>query len=395
MAALFHPKAKLFVHGRREVFNQLKKWKASFPNDPVLWFHAASLGEFEQGRPIIEACKTEFPDHKIVLTFFSPSGFEVRKNYQQADLVIYLPLDTPQNASSFVRILQPSLAVWVKYEYWANYFFALAKAGVPVVLVSAIFRENQRFFKTYNPFWKRILLTVDHFFLQNQNSARLLDSIGVHNYTVAGDTRFDRVIAIASSTKELAQVQSFKKDHFLVVIGSSYAAEEEAVNLLLPSVRYIVAPHVVSEARIADLQKKWGNAAVLFSKGEAAITPEKRVLIIDNIGLLAQIYAYADIAIVGGAFGKGLHNVIEAAVFGIPVLFGPRYAKFDEAIGLVQVEAAFVVEQPAQLNHWVQRLMSEESMRLRAGERARSFVMSGKGAQEKVLIYLKKRVKGK
>lgn len=395
VAALLHPKAKLFVQGRKDVFQQLEKWKASFPNDPVLWFHAASLGEFEQGRPIIEACKTEFPDYKVVLTFFSPSGFEVRKNYSGADLILYLPMDTPSHAKRFVKTLQPSLAVWVKYEYWANYFFQLKKADVPVVLVSAIFRPNQRFFRNYSSFWKNILLTVDHFFLQNQTSADLLKSIGVRNYSVVGDTRFDRVVEVASVKKELPVLHAFKDSRFLIVLGSSYAQEESAVDLTQTNIRYVVAPHVVNSARIKELQAKWGEKAVLYSAGEQSVAPHHQVLIVDNIGLLMHIYAYADLAIVGGAFGKGLHNVLEAAVYGIPVLFGPNFKKFDEAKGLVEVNAAFVAHSEVQLSSFIQRFLSDENHRSEAGKKAKLFVEQGKGAQERVLIYLKTRLRGK
>lgn len=387
----FHQKAAQSVAGRRDLFTNIEKWRAANPG-PLVWVHAASLGEFEQGRPIIEALKEQYPNYKILLTFFSPSGYEVRKNYALADGVFYLPFDTPANAKKWIAILQPQLAIWVKYEYWANFFFELKKRNVPIILVSAIFREGQRFFTNNNGFWKNVLQCVDHFFVQNTTSAQLLHSIGISNYTVAGDTRFDRVVEIAAKASDLDVVQSFLSNCKAVVIGSSYEAEDAIVEKK-EGWCWIVAPHEVNDARINAMQARWGKRAVKYSQWTSNTQGEADVLIIDNVGMLASIYRYSSITVIGGGFGKGIHNTLEAAVYGQPLAFGPKYHKFDEAVALVNGGAAVAVDTTDQLRACVEQWMQLEESRLKAAKAAKKVVEEGQGAKNHILNFLKTRLK--
>lgn len=391
LASPFHQKAALSVAGRKDLFSKIKTWRAANPG-PLVWVHAASLGEFEQGRPIIEALKEQYPNYKILLTFFSPSGYEVRKNYALADGVFYLPFDTRAHAKKWMDILSPDLAIWVKYEYWANFFFELKKRNVPIVLVSAIFREGQRFFSSNKGFWKNVLLCVDHFFVQNANSAHLLEGIGIKNYTIAGDTRFDRVVEIAAKAANLEAVESFKSHRKAVVIGSSYEAEDSMVEKK-DGWCWIVAPHEVNESRINAMQARWGKRAVKYSQWASDARGEADILIIDNVGMLASIYRYSDITIIGGGFGKGIHNTLEAAVYGQPLTFGPKYQKFDEAVALVKAGAAVAVDTTDQMKTTVEAWMQQEALRIRAAKAAKKVVEEGQGAKNHILNFLKTRLK--
>ena len=359
VAGLFNKKIQIGNKGRKASFSTLKKWRQSLPTESkVIWFHCASLGEFEQGRPVIEALKKKEPQSLIALTFFSPSGHEVRKNYSGADWIGYLPLDTYFNARKFVQILQPSEAFFVKYEFWPNYFFNLKKLGAKLFCISVIMREDQRFFKWHGFLWKPTLQAVTHFFVQNKNTIELLHKINFQNVSVSGDTRFDRVLEIAHSTKELAWLTSFKQNDFLVVMGSSYTEEESLVAMLLKRVKNIkvcVVPHEIHTRRIQESATRFEKfGVVLLSSFQPEKNNEARVLIVDSIGMLSSIYSQANAVILGGGFGKGLHNSLEIAVYGVPMAFGPNHTKFQEAVDLVKIGAAFQIETFEELSSFLE-----------------------------------------
>ncbi len=394
VAAALNPKAELFVKGRKRVWDTLNQWSAKGPeNTRLYWFHCASLGEFEQGRPVIEALRHAEPGVRIVLTFFSPSGYEVRKQYAGADLVMYLPLDTPSQARRFVQVLKPDAALFVKYEYWANYFFALKNAGIPLLVVSGIFRRDQRFFGWQRSFWKKVLGCVDHFFLQTEQSAELLESLGFSNFSVSGDTRFDRVLSIAASAVIPPKAVAFCRDFPVVIAGSSYPAEEEALIALWQkrngSERLVLVPHEVDDRNIRRLADQCGEEAVLWSRYDGGETPA-RILIVDEIGHLSTLYLSAHIAVIGGGYGKGIHNTLEAAVYGIPLVFGPNWGKFDEASGLISVGGAVSAASPRDMAHQVGEWLDSEGHRKQAGEKAGQYVRDHAGALDIVLRYLEK-----
>ena len=335
IASLFRPKAKLWVKGRKNIFQKLKA--ATENENNIVLFHCASLGEFEQGRPIMEGYKHKYPTHKILLTFFSPSGFEIQKNYNGADWVFYLPADTPSNAKQFIEIVKPIKAIFVKYEFWLNYMTELKRTNIPFYSVSAIFRKEQVFFK-YKWFAKQ-LKNVTHFFVQDKTSSELLKSIGYNNTTISGDTRFDRVKANASSVKEIPLVTEFCKQNPTIICGSTWPKDEQLIANFIKEnqqYNYIIAPHELS--KIQQLQK-WANG-LLFSDANEQNIHNSNVLIIDSIGLLSSIYKYGTISYIGGGFGVGIHNILEAITFGLPVIFGPNYKKFNEANELIGLGAA-------------------------------------------------------
>jgi len=391
VASLFHPKAKLWVNGRKNLLDELEQWRSKNQGD-LIWIHCASLGEFEQGRPIIESIKKKNTHLKIVLTFFSPSGYEVRKNYEYADYVCYLPSDTPNNAKRFLAMLQPKAALIVKYEYWANYFFQCKKQGVPLFIVSGILRKEQRFFGAFSSFWKKVLNCVTHFFVQNEETQSLLLSIGIANITIAGDSRFDRVIEIANHAKPLEEIALFKGNSFSVIAGSSWPQEEEILHSWFESkkaehVKLIIVPHEISDGHISSIEKLF-TASVKWSERKTRDLSSFNVLIIDTIGLLTSIYRYADIAVIGGGFGKGIHNTLEAAVWGTPVLFGPNFQKFEEAKQLITNGGAFAASNSQELENNLNKLFTNETLRKESGDKAKVFCLSQAGATEKVLKHL-------
>ena len=364
---LFNKKIRIGNFGRKRTISSLKKWRNSIPNDAdVIWFHCASLGEFEQGRPVLEALKKRQANLVVALTFFSPSGYEVRKNYSGADWIGYLPFDTYFNARKFVNILRPSQAFFVKYEFWTNYFLQLKKNRSKLFCISVILREEQRFFKWHGFVWKPTLKAVTHFFVQNESTIQLLKKIQFTNVTLSDDTRFDRVIEIAHSTKELAWLTSFKQNDFLVVIGSSYTEEESLVAMLLNRVKNIkvcVVPHEIHSSRIQESLTRFEKfGAVLLSSFQPEKNNESRVLVVDSIGMLSSIYAEADAVVIGGGFGKGLHNSLEIAVYGIPMAFGPNYKKFQEAFDLVKIGVAFPIETFEELSSFLEFCRSENTI---------------------------------
>ncbi len=366
-AGLFNKKIRTGNTGRKSSISSLNKWRNSIPIDAeVIWFHCASLGEFEQGRPVMEALKKRYANSVVALTFFSPSGYEVRKNYSGADWIGYLPLDTYFNARKFVKILNPSQAFFVKYEFWMNYFLQLKKNKAELFCISVILRDDQRFFKWHGFVWKSTLKAVTHFFVQNESTLQLLKKITFNNVTLSGDTRFDRVMEIANSPKELAWISSFKQYNFLIVLGSSYTEEESLIAMLLSRVNDLnicVVPHEIHATRIQESLTRFEKfGAVLLSSFQPEKNTEARVLIVDSIGMLSSIYAEADAVVLGGGFGKGLHNSLEIAVYGIPMAFGPNYKKFQEAVDLVKIRCAFPIETLENLSSFVEHCRHENTI---------------------------------
>jgi len=332
--SLFNPKAKLFIKGRKNIFNIIAQ-KIN-PAEKHIWFHFASLGEFEQGRPVLEKIKNLYPAKKIIITFFSPSGYEIRKNYALAD-VFYLPIDTPGNAKRFISSINPEMAIFTKYEFWHFYFKELKDQGIPLYVISGIFRESQAFFKWYGNFYRNILKSVTYFFVQNKESENLLKSIGLNNVTISGDTRFDRVYENAQSPKALPLIESFIGNSPTLICGSTWPEDEKILSALsekYPNWKFIIAPHEIHESHIESIEKQFSVNNVrfsIFSSSNQTPNAEHQTLIVDNIGMLSSLYQYGKVAYIGGGFGIGIHNTLEAAAFGLPVIFGPKYDKFQEA----------------------------------------------------------------
>jgi 3-deoxy-D-manno-octulosonic-acid transferase len=389
--ALFSPKIKLFVNGRKDVFKILAS--AINPKDKTLWFHAASLGEYEQGLPVMEKIKLQFPNHKIILTFFSPSGYEVRKNNTISDITVYLPLDTKSNAKQFLRLVCPELVFFIKYEFWPNYLNELNNLGIKTYLISGIFRENQAFFSWYGGFYRNALKTFDYFFVQNESSKKLLQGIGFNNVKVSGDTRFDRVVSILERDNSLDFIEQFKDNTTTIVIGSSWPKDEAIVvnfiNQTNENVKFIIAPHNIRSEQIQELKNSIIKKTVLFSEKENENLADFEVFIIDTIGILTKIYSYADIAYVGGGFvNKGLHNILEPATFGIPIVIGPYYSHFAEATALINLEGCISISNQNQLNDSFENLISNEDIRHEKGHICETFVQMNIGATEVILRHI-------
>lgn len=390
IAALFNAKAKAFVNGRSDLFSALQ---AAFKSvsAPVAWVHCASLGEFEQGRPIIEKFKKEFPTFKILLTFFSPSGYEVRKNYALADFVFYLPWDTPVNAYQFVAITHPKIAFFIKYEFWRNYTHALASKNIPILSVSSIFREDQVFFKSYGNWYRSILKKFNHFFVQNEKSIRLLKSIGLNNVTIAGDTRFDRVNEVIIQAKEIPIAKTFKGTENVMVVGSCWSEDLELlaphINSSVGKLKFIIAPHEIKESFLQEIETALNVKTIRYSLAKDQLE-EYDVLIIDNVGMLSSLYQYGEYAFVGGGFGKGLHNILEAACYGVPVFFGNKnYQKFQEARDLIMRGGAFDVSDYADFKFKFELLINQPENYLLACEVTKSYVLENIGATNKIISY--------
>lgn len=412
VAAIANPKARKWISGRRNIFATINEQlstnnpQGSVSGQPI-WMHCASLGEFEQGRPLLEALKKRNPNIKIILTFFSPSGYEVMKDYQGTDQVFYLPMDSPVNAAMFLDIINPSLVLWVKYEYWFYYLAEIKKRNIPMLLVSGIFRKKQPFFKWYGQIWRGMLKSFTHFFVQNDESKQLLATLGfTENVSLNGDTRFDRVLEIADSFTELPGIAAFCGDAPVIVAGSTW--EEDEIELLHfvnvhKQVKFIIAPHEIDKANLKDVKEEFPRS-VFYSElvgGLQTTSDEQRVtdndapniLIIDNIGMLSRLYKYATIAYVGGGYGAdGVHNVLEAAVYGKPVVFGPVFEKFDEAIGLVNAGGAVSIDGgPVKLENVLERLLNDAPERETMGNAARRFVLENAGASSKILQFIQEK----
>ena len=385
-------KARRWLEGRRHWEAHMRG--AGVGSGPLIWVHAASLGEFEQGRPLLEALRAAFPAYKILLTFFSPSGYEVRKDYPGADYIYYLPLDTPRNARRFLDMAQPALAVFIKYEFWYHYLTALHTRHIPTLLVSGIFRANQVFFKGYGGMFRQLLRQLTHIFVQNRVSLELLQDIGLKNASISGDTRFDRVSALLEEKTELPAIATFAAGQPLMVAGSTWPEDEQLLQqwwkTRYPGIKLVIAPHEIHGGHLAAITALFPSAVKYSALQTGA--PSSDVLIIDNIGMLTALYRYATVAYVGGGFGKdGIHNLLEPAVYSKPVLIGPEFRKYSEAVELVNLQGAIVVENAAQLRDRMNALLSDPGYYRKTAGTAGNYVAENTGATQKILHYIQEK----
>ncbi|MEE1323980.1 MAG: glycosyltransferase N-terminal domain-containing protein [Bacteroidales bacterium] len=381
----FNKKVKIMLKGEKECFDRLQNLNSE---DKVAWFHCASLGEFEQGRPLIEEVKKQFPEYKILLSFYSPSGYESKKDYALADYVVYLPNDTKSNAKKFVKKVNPDLIFFIKYEFWYNYISALK--GRRLFQVSLILRQNQYFFSWYGKWFAKQLKNFEHFFVQNQQTANLLNKIGYKNVTISGDTRFDRVMTIANNAKSFTEIEKFcEGNQKIILAGSSWLADEKIIQQAVKNldIKLIIAPHVVGENHINEIQQLFPEA-ILYS--ELANNDKKsNILIINCIGILSNLYQYCDIAYIGGGFGVGIHNTLEAATFGKPICFGTNYHKFQEAIDLINLKAAYSISNQEELKQVLETLLNNEKIYNQSAEASKDYVKTKIGACKKIIEHLK------
>jgi len=391
-ASLFNGKARKWIKGRNNIVKRIREELEKEPGrngHKLVWFHCASLGEFEQGRPIMERFRKMFPDHRILLTFFSPSGFEIRKNYTGADHIFYLPIDTRRNARNFIDLVQPRMVIFIKYEYWYNYLKELTIQKIPVYFASAIFRPDQHFFQWYGGWFRQQLRKITEFFVQDKESEDLLISIGVKSVSISGDTRFDRVYEIARQDKPFPVISSFCRDSKVLVAGSTWKEDEEilfpCINDDKTDLKFILAPHETHAARIDSLTKRLNKPFIKYSQATGENVQNAKILIIDSIGILAYLYKYATVAYVGGGFGAGIHNILEAAAYGIPVIFGPRYEKFREAVDLIRSGGAFSVKDFREFLATVKQLMTDHEYYAHSAEECRQYIQKNQGATDKII----------
>ncbi len=383
-ASNFNEKARLLNKGRKISLEQLKNINEK---EETIWVHCASLGEFEQGRPLIEKIKKEKPDSKVVLTFFSPSGYEIRKDYEYADYVLYLPADTKRNARAFIKAFNPKVVVFIKYEFWYHYLNELHLAGVTVFLASAIFRKEHPFFKWYGGFNRKMLTFFTHLFVQDELSKELLGGINIKNVSVAGDTRFDRVVEIAQAAKKFPELKAFSDNSFVLVAGSSWPTDEKIIIDYLnknKSIKILMAPHEIHEEHILQIEERLKN---IKSVRYTAITPDLsfddiRVVIVNTMGMLSSMYQYGDIAFIGGGFGSGIHNTIEAATFDLPVIFGPNYKKYQEACDLIDVKGGFTIKSYSEFENITDKLCSDVDFLAKSQKEAGDYVRRMCGATD-------------
>ncbi len=400
IAALFNLKARLGLQGRKDIFSQIEA-NAKSTNQQLIWMHSASLGEFEQGRPVLESLKQQYPQITIVLTFFSASGYEVMKNYKGADHIYYLPMDSPSNAKRMIDALNPSLILWVKYEFWYYYLHELKNRNIPVLLISGIFRGKHPFFKWYGKIWRQMLLCFTHLFVQNEVSKDLLATIGfVENVSITGDTRFDRVIEIAEQFEPLPLIAQFCGDSKVLVAGSTWEDDEAELTHYVRAnsqIKFIITPHEIDAENLKDIKKEFPDSifySALIGEQQQATDQIKipHVLIIDNVGMLSRLYQYADITYVGGGFGAdGVHNVLEAAVYGKPVIYGPEYEKYSEAIGLVECGGGLPIENALELESTLSELWNDETLLTTKGNAAKDYVYANKGASKKIIQFIQEK----
>lgn len=389
IASIWDPKAKEWLQGRKNQFINIENSLAA--DEYRVWFHCASAGEFEQGRPVIEAYRRKWPHHKIVLTFFSPSGYELRKNYSGADYIFYLPLDTKSNAQQLIALIQPRLAIFVKYEFWYYHLKELKKLKIPVVLISGIFRSNQVFFKWYGKPLQASLRCFQQFFVQDESSLQLLKQNGFTNAVVSGDTRFDRVWEITQHPSAIQPIEKFTAGNKLFVAGSTWPEDEKLIRELILKIdsgwKWIIVPHEVNDTNISNIQSFFKSDMLLFSQAEKSDGPlPQKIMVVDSVGLLSSIYQYATIAYIGGGFGKGIHNTLEAAAYGIPVIFGPNYQKFMEAKMLIENKGARAVNDASELKAAIAFYQQPENIPL--GKSNRDWVQKHTGATTIIIEYL-------
>jgi len=386
-ASLFNNKAKQWITGRRGQWEKININLAKQEN--TVWFHCSSLGEFEQGRPVIEEYKKHNPNAFIVLTFFSPSGYEIRKNYENADLILYLPLDIKKNVNKFLDLIKPKFAVFVKYEFWYNYLHQLWLRNIPLFLISANFREDQWFFKSYGRSFRKMLGFFSHIFVQNEQSLKILKRHSIENVTIAGDTRVDRVYQISNEVKENSVIEKFKNQKILLVAGSSWKKDEEIlikyINESGNNLKWIIAPHEIKKENILRIQKSISRPSVKYSIFKEKQDSNTEVLIIDNIGMLSSLYKYGDIAYIGGGFGKGIHNILEPATFGIPVIFGPNYKKFHEACELRKQGGAIPVSNFSDLEKTLNELVNNDELRQKAANISKQYIKNNLGSAQLIV----------
>lgn len=391
--ALFNTKINLFITGRQETFKKLSVIKA---DDKVIWMHVASLGEFEQARPIIEDLKKEKTEHKIIVTFFSPSGYEVRKNYNLADVVCYLPFDSKQKTKKFIKQIHPDLAIIIKYEFWPNLLTELKRTKTNTILVSGIFRENQAFFKWYGKWMQQFLTAFSHFFVQNKVSKKLLNTIHFNNVSICGDTRFDRVYKILQQDNNLNFISEFKNNTYTVVAGSTWKEDENLLvhyinNKSTTNEKFIIAPHNINTQLIETLKKSITKKVILFSEKEGKNLAAYDVFIIDTIGILTKIYAYADVAYIGGGLATGLHNILEPATFGIPLIFGnKKHNKFQEALDLLSLNGATAIGNQDEFTHAFSNFKNDEALRNKTGNINKMYVQKHIGATNLIMNHIYK-----
>lgn len=387
LVSIRHRKAQLWVAGRKQLLERMAE--AIDPKSRIVWLHAASLGEFEQGRPIIEALRKEHPEYKILVTFFSPSGYEIRKNYAGADYIFYLPLDTPRNVRRLLDIVHPEIVIFVKYEFWLNLLRELRRRQIRTYVVSAIFRRKSIFFRFYGGMWRNALESFDVMFVQNEESKQLLAELGFDNVMIAGDTRFDRVAEIAQQAKRIELVERFRGENPLFIAGSTWGPDEELLIPLMnanPEVRFVIAPHEMDQTRINHLISQTAGGAVRFTQcDEQTDFAHTQLLILDTMGMLSSVYGYASWGYIGGGFGVGIHNTLEAATFGLPIAFGPNYRKFKEACDLLSLGAAASINNYEELAAWFTPLRDEEPLRLAAGRSAKEYTQRHLGATRLIL----------
>ncbi len=396
VASLWNPKAKAWLAGRKDFF---AKQYSFHPGDgKTIWMHAASLGEFEQGRPVLKLIGEKFPESIFIITFFSPSGYQIASKDPDFKNILYLPIDSRKNARKLLDLIRPDIVLWVKYEFWRYYLEEINRRKIPILLISGAFRKTQPFFKSYGKFWRKLLAQFDHFFLQNPASAELvIDIVGNEKITVSGDTRCDRVINVADNFSEISAIANFCGDAQVVVAGSTWEDDEaEWVHFVKqhPKIKFIFAPHEVDEENIRDVMREFPGAITYSSIAQQSSKPgdNSNCLVIDNIGMLSKLYKYATITYVGGGFGyDGLHNILEAAVYGKPVIFGPEYEKNFEAAELIDAGGGFTITNAIELEKIAAKLLSNDEMRERSGNAARSYILQNAGASEKIVAYLEKR----
>lgn len=394
LLAPFNSKAALWVNGRKGLMKRIES-AMQFNKQPIIWMHAASLGEFEQGLPVVESIKKQYPQHLLLVTFFSPSGYEVRKNHPLADWVFYLPMDSPSNAAEFIDLVKPSIALFIKYEFWHFYLAELKKRQIPTLLISGIFRPSQLFFKWYGAFYRKMLLNITHFFLQDKGSADLIkDLVFPNSISISGDTRFDRVLTIAAARKQFPIIEQFCKNDPIIIAGSTWSDDDKVLQHFTKvhrNAKFIIAPHHINDERLAECLQRYPSAVLL---SEYASSTEKQqtnyqTLIIDNVGMLSSLYYYATIAFIGGGFtNEGIHNILEAAVFGKPVVFGPVYEKYLEAVEMLEIGAAFSAETALEMEALLDDLLNNSDKRKQSGKAGADYVSSNVGASAKVLAYI-------
>ena len=394
VSSSFNPKAKQFINGRKNLLNEIKD--AIHKNEYIVWMHCASVGEYEQGRPVIEKLKAENNNIKVLLTFFSPSGYLQRKNSSEADYIFYLPIDTKKNAENFIRIINPQFVIFVKYEFWFHHLIELKKKNIPTILISGIFRREQLFFRWFGKPFLAVIKSFNKIFVQDKNSFALLNEFALTNAVLSSDTRFDRVLQVKNNSKQFPEIEKFCFDNKVIIAGSTWPEDEKLLIQFITQqkksgLKWIIAPHEISEKHIGSLINQLGEKTIRFSQIQNA-SNDKQFLVIDNIGMLSSNYQYGTIAYVGGGFGKGIHNILEASVYGVPVLFGPNYKKFREANDLIQTESCFSIQNENEFDFKINQLLNDKKLYSECSIGCYDYVKNNSGATDQIVQYIKKEI---